>query len=63
MEALQMLKFNLKVERLNFTRDWVTKEKEMADDVADEDLLGKLLEGDFQNGMDRAIRTISIDED
>ena len=52
MEALQMLKFHLKKARLNFTVGWMTPEKEMAEDDIDQDLLGELLQGDFQNTLD-----------
>ena len=43
MEALQMLKFHLKKERLNFTAGWITSEKDLVDDEPKEDLLQKLL--------------------
>jgi hypothetical protein len=43
MKALQMLKFYLKKERLNFTQSWVTPELQMTEDDLDEDLLGNLL--------------------
>ncbi|KIM87798.1 hypothetical protein PILCRDRAFT_63202, partial [Piloderma croceum F 1598] len=55
MEALQMLKFYLKKERLNFTAGWTTTEKQMMDDNADEDLLLKLLDSGYQDALDRAI--------
>jgi hypothetical protein len=63
MEALQMVKFHLKQDRLNFTDAWVTSEKQMVEDAPDDDLLLKLLEGDFQDGLDRAMQSISNDED
>jgi hypothetical protein len=63
LEALQMLKFHLKKERLNFTAGWVTSEKQMVDDDPDEDLLRKLLEGDYQDALDSAIRSVNDDED
>lgn len=63
MESLQMLKFHLKKERLNFTANWMTVEKQMVDDDPDSDLLRALIEGDFQNGLDRILQTISNDED
>jgi len=47
MEALQMLKFHLRKERLNFTKGWTTSEKQMVNDTPDEDLLAGLLKGDF----------------
>jgi len=36
MEILQMLKFDRKKERLNFTRGWATSQKELLDDEPDE---------------------------
>jgi hypothetical protein len=62
MEALQMLKFHLKKERLNFTKDWMTSEKQMVDDDPEADLLQKLLDGDFQDGLDLVIQSINDDE-
>jgi hypothetical protein len=35
LEALQMLKFHLKKEQLNFTAGWLTSEKQMVDDDPD----------------------------
>jgi len=58
-----MLKFNLKTERLNFMHGWMMPEKQMVDDDAEEDLLRVLLQGDFQDGLDRVIHAISNDED
>jgi len=64
MEALQMLKFHLKKVRLNFTQAWIMPEKEMILDEPDEDLLCKLLkENNFNDGMDRVIAAIIVDED
>jgi hypothetical protein len=36
MEALQMLKFHLKKERLDFTRGWITSQKLLLEDEPDE---------------------------
>ena len=58
MEALQMLKFHLKKERLDFTKGWTTSERQMVDDNPDEDLLAKLLDGDLQDGVDKVIKCI-----
>jgi hypothetical protein len=58
MEALQMLKFHLKKERLHFTRYWKTSEKEMERDELASDLLNQLLKSDFQDILDTAIRTM-----
>src|SRR5258708_33072325 len=62
MEVLQMLKFHLKKEQLNFTAGWVTSENDMVDDDPDEDLLHKLLEDNFQEVLDSAICLVN-DED
>jgi hypothetical protein len=63
INPLQMLKFHLKKERLNFTAGWIMSEKQMVDDDPDEDLLRKLLEGDYQDALDSAIRSVNDDED
>src|ERR1700678_836239 len=62
MEALQMVKFHLKQSRLNFTDAWITREKEMIKDHPDNNLLQKLLDRDFQDGLDRAMQSINNDE-
>jgi len=61
MEALQMMKFYYKKERLNFTLGWMTAEKEMIDDLPDEELTVSLLKGD-QKAMDTIMGSIKIDE-
>ena len=58
MEALQMLKFHLKKERLDFAKGWMTSEKQMVDNSPDRDLLAELLEGDLQDGVDKVMRHI-----
>ena len=66
MEALQMLKFYLKKERLHFMRGWVTSKKQMAINESEEvegDPLEALLRGDFQNNLDKIIRSIDQDDD
>ena len=66
MEALQMLKFYLKKERLYFMRGWVTSKKQMAINKSEEvegDPLEALLRGDFQNNLDKIIRSINQDDD
>ena len=63
MEALQMLKFQLRKERLNFTAGWTTSEKQMAEDDPDEDLLQNLLRANFQDNFDSIIQTINKHED
>jgi hypothetical protein len=63
MEVLQMLKFCLKKDRLNFMAGWITSEKDMVDDGPEEDLLRKLLRSDFQDALDHAIRSVNDYED
>jgi hypothetical protein len=63
MEALQMLKFHLKKERLSFTKNWKMPETLMMDDDPEEDLLHKLLDGDTQDVMDHVIQAISNEKD
>jgi len=40
----------------------VTPKSEMLRDDPDEDLLAKLLQGNFQDGMDQVIQAINADE-
>jgi hypothetical protein len=63
LEALQMLKFHLKKDQLNFTMSWITSEKQMVDDDPDKDLLHKLLEGDYQDALDSTICSVNDDKD
>lgn len=63
MEVLQMLKFHLKKERLNFTEGWLTSEKEMTETEPEEGLLTKLLDPSFQDTMDQVIQSINSYED
>jgi hypothetical protein len=64
MEALQMLKFYFKKERLNFTKDWAVTEVEMTEDLPELDLLANLLNGNssYMDGLDRVIQAINSDE-
>ena len=62
METLQMLKFHLRKERLNFTAAWATPDKQMVEDDPDVDLLAKLLRGDYQDQLDQVIQSINDDE-
>lgn len=62
MEALQMLKFKLKKNRLNFTAGWITEEKELKEDDPDDDLLRTVLDGNSQDGLDRILLSISNSE-
>jgi hypothetical protein len=43
MEALQMLKFSLKKDHLNFMLAWMVGQKELSADNPDHDLLADLL--------------------
>lgn len=59
MEALQMLKFHLKKERLNFTEFWKTQETEMTEDDPEVDLLNNLLRGNVQDAFDGIMKCIN----
>jgi hypothetical protein len=59
MEALQMLKFHLKKERLNFTAGWVTVEKQLKEDEPEGDLLRTVLDENLQDGLDDIILFIN----
>jgi len=59
MEALQILKFHLKKERLHFTEGWMTLEKEMVDDPVDVDLLAGLLKENYQDDLDKLVKSIN----
>lgn len=63
MEALQMQKFMIKKERLNFMDGWMVQEKQLVDDDLDVDLLQTLLDEDTENNFDNVIRSISQHED
>ena len=64
MEALLMLKFHLKKERLSFTENWLTPEKDLTEDEPDEeDLLRKLLQDNLEDSLDRIIQSINTYED
>jgi hypothetical protein len=63
MEALQILKHQLKKERLNFTAGWGTSEKQMTEDDPEEDLLAKFLRVNFHDSLDSLMETINEDED
>ena len=62
MEAPQMVKFHLKQEHLNFTKAWMTDQKEMMEDEPEEDL-DKLLKDNSEDAMDNAIRSINAGKD
>jgi hypothetical protein len=63
MEALQMLKFQLRKERLDFMTGWKTLREEMIDDDPEEDLLHKVLLANFQDNLDSVIQAIDKHED
>lgn len=50
MEALQMLKFSLKKQRLNFTSTWGVEQKDLSADDPDNDILGDLLRSGGDSG-------------
>ncbi|OJA17282.1 hypothetical protein AZE42_13034 [Rhizopogon vesiculosus] len=54
MEVLQMLKFHLKKERLNFMEGWVMSEREMTKIEPEEGLLEKLLDPSFRDTIDHS---------
>jgi hypothetical protein len=62
MESLQMLKFHLKKAHLNFTEGYLLSEKqaekELIEDAPEEDMLGKLLSENYQDALDRIMRSI-----
>ncbi len=49
IEVLQVLKFQLKKECLNFMAGWSTEKKQIVDNNLEEDLLETLLEGSGNN--------------
>ena len=63
MEALQMVKFSLKNDRLNFTEGLITSECDMVDDVPEVDLLQVLLEKDSAAGIDTVIAALGQDDE
>ena len=66
MEALQMVKFSLKTERLNFTEGLIALECDMPDDGPEADLLGALLLSDQVTDaepMDALIATLVQDDE
>ena len=65
MEALQMIKFHVKKGRLSFTAGWITSEKDMIDDIPDNELTMSFLKGD-QDAMDKVMQsteTAATEED
>lgn len=62
MEALQMLKFFLKKERLDFMKGWAVSQQEMLQDEDEEDILATLLTAATSEGIDSAIKCIAEQE-
>jgi hypothetical protein len=63
MEALQLLKFSLKKERLNFIAGWSTSEKVMTKvPKPANDLLGALLVENSDDAVDKVLNSLSIYE-
>ncbi|KAF9518544.1 hypothetical protein BS47DRAFT_1338232 [Hydnum rufescens UP504] len=61
MEALQMLKFMLKKQRLNFTDTWETPVAEMRDDHEDMGVLEDIL-GAQDMELDKVLETLDEEE-
>jgi hypothetical protein len=62
MEALQMLKFALKKACLDFTNGWITLEREMQDEVPEDDLVTTLLGGNWEDALDKIIQAFGQDD-
>ena len=62
MEALQILKFDLKKRHLDFMWGWVTSEKEILDDAEGADLLAGLLKEDFHADFNKIMKFIGDDK-
>jgi hypothetical protein len=62
MEALQMLKFFFKKERLDFMKGWAVSQQEMLQDEDEEDILATLLTATTSQGIDNAIKSIAVEE-
>ena len=67
MEALQMTKFFLKKERLDFTDGWVTPEKLMQQDIEGGDRLAKVVDANLTRAevaqaVDEIMIAIATDE-
>jgi hypothetical protein len=64
MEALQMLKFSLKQQRLDFMEGWAVTEDELVDDVNNAaDLLEHLTSGIDGDNVDEVIHALGQDND
>ncbi|KIK12055.1 hypothetical protein PISMIDRAFT_121632 [Pisolithus microcarpus 441] len=62
MEALQMLKFGLKKEHLDFTRGWITPERDMAGGDDRTDLLVQLFASGGGKSLDDILRMVVWEE-
>jgi hypothetical protein len=62
MEALQMVKFHLKKERLDFTNGWVTSQKILLEDEPDEPDTENMSAQDDPQTLDRTLRMIIQEE-
>jgi len=59
MEALQLLKFMLKKQHLDFVGGWATSEEAMGGGVLDNDnLLGALVDNQTTAMMDKVLQTL-----
>ena len=61
METLQMLKFWLKKDHLNFTKDWITPQKDMAFNEDNNDLLAQLFSTANASSLDDILSSIAGD--
>lgn len=59
MEALQMLKFWLKKDHLNFTKDWITPQKDMAFNEDNNNLLAQLFSTANASSLDNILSSIA----
>lgn len=59
MEALQLLKFSLKKQRLDFMHGWATSEAAMRVPQQTDDLLGTLFSDNADSVMDNILNTFS----
>ena len=59
MESLQMLKFWLKKDCLNFTKGWITSQKDMVFDEDNNDLLALLFSTTNASSLDNVLGAIA----
>jgi hypothetical protein len=60
MEALQLLKFSLKKERLDFTVGWKTSERALYQLLVPSATLGSLFVDDSGTAMDKVLKEIGM---